>query len=103
VTTSGYLNVTEVKSGKRVYRQRLGLGQVYSSVTLAGGLLYVFDTRGKAVVFKPGRRFERVAVNELEGTGSCPVFAGEHLYLRGRRNLYCVSSKAAGPGGKETE
>jgi hypothetical protein len=92
VTTSGILNVIEVNTGKRVYRQRLPVSQVYSSVALAGGLVYVLDLRGRAVVFKPGRRFERVAVNHLEGTGSCPVFAGQHLYVRGRRNLYCLSS-----------
>jgi outer membrane protein assembly factor BamB len=94
VTTSGFLDVQDMKTGKRLYRQRLPVSQVYSSITLAGGLLYVFDLRGKAVVFKPGRRFERVAVNDLEGTGSCPVFAGDHLYVRGRENLYCVSNKA---------
>jgi outer membrane protein assembly factor BamB len=93
VTTGGYLEVLDAKTGERTYRERLGLGQVYSSVTLAGGLLYTLDTRGRAVVFKPGRRFEKVAVNELEGTGSCPVFDGDQLYLRGQRNLYCVSAK----------
>jgi hypothetical protein len=93
VTTSGFINVTELKTGKQVYRQRLPVGQVYSSIALAGGLLYVLDLRGKAVVFKPGRKFERVAVNELEGTGCCPVFAGDHLYLRGRRNLYCLGAR----------
>jgi outer membrane protein assembly factor BamB len=93
-TTSGFLNVVDLQTGKEVYRQRLGLGQVYSSVTLAGNLLYVVDLRGKSVVFKPGRKFERISTNELEGTGSCPVFAGEHLYLRGTRNLYCLSSSS---------
>jgi outer membrane protein assembly factor BamB len=94
VSTSGFLSVLDLKTGKQVYRQRLGIGQVYSSVTLAGGLLYVLDLRGKAVVFKPGRKFERVATNQLEGTGCCPVFAGEHLYLRGRQNLYCLANKS---------
>jgi outer membrane protein assembly factor BamB len=94
VTTGGFLDVLDAKDGKAVYRQRLGMGQVYSSVTLAGGLLYVLDTRGKAVVFKPGRKWERVATNDLEGTGACPVFAGDHLYLRGQKNLYCLASKA---------
>jgi outer membrane protein assembly factor BamB len=103
VTTNGFLNVLDAKDGETIYRQRLGLGEVYSSVTLAGGLLYVLDTRGKAVVLRPGRKFQRVATNELEGTGACPVFAGEHLYVRGRQNLYCVSSKESGtkPGSKE--
>jgi outer membrane protein assembly factor BamB len=94
LTNAGILDVVEAKTGKKVYRQRLPVGQVYSSITMAGGLLYVLDLQGKAAVFKPGRKFERVAVNELEGTGCCPVFAGEHLYVRGRQNLYCVSAKA---------
>jgi hypothetical protein len=34
-------------------------------------------------------------VNELEGTGSCPVFAGEHLYVRGRQTLYCLGVEGA--------
>jgi hypothetical protein len=59
--------------------------------------------QGKAVVFKPGRAFERVAVNQLEGTGCCPVFAGDHLYVRGRRNLYCLSGKGAKAGAKQSE
>jgi outer membrane protein assembly factor BamB len=90
VSTSGYLEVLDLKTGERVYRQRLNLGQVYSSVTLAGDQLYVIDTRGKAVVFKPGRKFDRVATNELEETGSCPVFVGDKLFLRGVKNLYCL-------------
>jgi len=94
VTNSGILEVKDAQTGKSVYRERLGLGQVYSSVALAGGLLYVVDLRGKAVVFKPGRTLAKVATNQLEGSGSCLVFAGDHLYLRGRQYLYCLSSKA---------
>jgi outer membrane protein assembly factor BamB/Ca2+-binding EF-hand superfamily protein len=96
VTTGGFLVVTDAKTGDQVYRQRLNMGQVYSSVTLAGGLLYAVDTRGKAVVFKPGRKFQRVATNQLEETGTCPVFAGGHLYLRGQKNLYCLGAKEKG-------
>jgi outer membrane protein assembly factor BamB len=102
-TTGGFLEVLDANTGKRVFRQRLGLGQIYSSVTQAGDYLYVFDTRGKAVVFKPGRRFQKVALNQLEGTGSCPVFQGDNLYLRGGKNLYCLSNKAAKVQEKEKE
>jgi hypothetical protein len=103
VTTNGFLDVVDVKTGESVYRQRLPVGQVFSSVAYAGGLLYVLDTQGKAVVFKPGRRFEQVAVNQLEGTGCCPVFAGDHLYLRGRQALYCLSTTGAKPKAKAAE
>lgn len=92
LTTSGVLEVTDVKTGERLYRERLGLSEVYSSLVLAGTHLYAFDTRGKTVVFKPGRAFERVAQNTLEGTGSCPVAAGGRLYVRGQQHLYCLSA-----------
>ncbi len=93
VTTDGFLDVTDAKTGELVYKQRLPLNQVYGSVALGGGLLYVLDTRGKAVVLKPGRSYERVALNQLEGTGACPVFAGDRLYLRGHQHLYCLTAK----------
>jgi outer membrane protein assembly factor BamB len=94
VNNSGILEVLDLKNGERVYRERLPLGEVYGSLALAGKLIYVFDTRGKAVVFKPGQKFERVAVNQLEGTGCSPVFAGNQLYVRSQQALYCVSAPA---------
>jgi outer membrane protein assembly factor BamB len=101
VTTNGFIDVTDMKTGEIVYRHRLPLNQVYSSVTLAGGHLFVFDTRGKAVVLKPGRRYEQVALNQLEGTGACPVVAGDRLLVRGQQHLYCLGTPAGGPKGRE--
>lgn len=95
LTTRGFLEVVDAKTGDQVYRQRLSVGQVYSSLALAGGLVYAFDLDGKAVVFKAGRKYEPVATNRLEGTGSCPTFAGDHLYVRGDKHLYCLSVKPA--------
>jgi outer membrane protein assembly factor BamB len=93
VNTSGILDVIDVKTGKPVYRKRLPLGSVYTSVTLAGGYLFIQDTRGKTLVLRPGRRYEAVAVNQLEGTGACPVFVGRRMYLRGQQHLYCIEAK----------
>jgi outer membrane protein assembly factor BamB len=94
VNNTGILEVIDLKNGERVYRERLPLSEVYGSVALAGKLIYVFDTRGKAVVFKPGQTFERVAINQCEGTGCCPVFAGNQLYVRTQQALCCVSAAA---------
>jgi outer membrane protein assembly factor BamB len=94
VTTGGIMEVIDEKTGEQVYKQRLPLQQVYASVTLAGSHLYVSDMRGKTVVFKPGRRYQQVALNVLEGgTGASPVFVGDRLYLRGAQHLYCLSAK----------
>ncbi len=90
----GFLEAADARTGEPIYRQRLGLGEVYSSLAMAGGLIYAFDLSGKAVIFKPGRKYERVAACQLEGTGCCPVFAGSHLYVRGRQTLYCIAKEA---------
>jgi outer membrane protein assembly factor BamB len=101
VNTNGILEVIDTKTGEQVYRRRLSINHVYSSVTLAGGYLYIMGMRGQTVVFKPGRRYERVALNELEGTGASPVFVGGRLYLRGQQYLYCLGAKADTPKEKE--
>jgi outer membrane protein assembly factor BamB len=98
---NGILEVLDLKNGELVYRRRLPLNDVYASLAIAGGRIYALDRGGKAVVFKPGRTYEAVAQNQLEGTGSCPVFADDHLYVRGRRTLFCLSGKA--PERKPTE
>ena len=38
--TNGVLEVLEMKTGTSVYRQRLPVRQVYSSLAMAGGLIY---------------------------------------------------------------
>jgi outer membrane protein assembly factor BamB len=100
VNTDGFLDVNDTKTGDLVYRQRLPLQQVYSSATVGGGRVHVFDTRGKTVVLKPGRKYERLALNQLEGTGACPVFVGNRLFIRCQQHLYCLAKK--GEEGKES-
>jgi outer membrane protein assembly factor BamB len=98
VNTSGILDVSDARTGEQVYSQRLpGVNQVYSSLALAGDHLYVCDTRGKTIVFKAGRTFERVASNQLEGTGACPLFSGDRLFLRGQQHLYCLGTAGEKP------
>ncbi len=90
VSRSGILQVTNVKSGKIVYRQRLPVGSVYPSPTLAGDLLFIGGNGGKMVVVQPGRQYKELALNDLERFTSCPVFAGQRMYVRAEKHLYCI-------------
>jgi outer membrane protein assembly factor BamB len=90
VTTDGILDVVEVKKGKPVYKQRLDIGEDYASATAAGKYLFFGGTGGTAVVVKPGKKYQRVARNKIEGFGSNPVFRGQRMYLRTRQHLYCI-------------
>lgn len=96
--TAGILEVTDAISGESAYRQRLNIGNVFSSVTAAGGLLYICGTKGTTVVFRPGREYHEITRNTLEGTGNSPVFVRNRLYVRGSKHLYCISDGRPVPG-----
>jgi outer membrane protein assembly factor BamB len=89
-TTDGILEVFDAATGELVYRERLSIGNLYSSVTAAGGHLYVSSTKGVTIVLAPGREYREVARNTLEGFGSSPVFSGRRMFVRTRQHLYCI-------------
>ncbi len=88
----GILEVHDAADGSRVYQERSPFqgGRAYSSVTLAGKLLFAGNDRGEMLVFRPGDDFEQVALNKLEGFSGAPVFVGKRMYLRCYEHLYCI-------------
>jgi outer membrane protein assembly factor BamB len=90
VNTDGILEVLDAANGGAVYKQRLDIGSLYSSITSAGNYLYLGGTRGTTIVLAPGREYREVARNKLEGFGSSPVFRGRRMFVRTRQHLYCI-------------
>ena len=90
VTTEGTLDAFDAKTGEALYREKLNIGEVYASATLAGKYLFFGSTKGATVVIEAGREYKEVARNQLEGYGSCPVFSGQRMYLRTNKYLYCI-------------
>ncbi|MBY0522612.1 MAG: PQQ-binding-like beta-propeller repeat protein [Gemmataceae bacterium] len=92
LSAMGILNVVDAGTGKVVYEQRLafGSGQVYPSIAVAGGLLFISSDEGITLVLEPGREYKEVAKNTLEKFRSTPVFQGKRMYIRGREYLYCI-------------
>lgn len=91
---AGKFSVLDADDGKLIYQQAMGFGSdinsVYPSVTLAGNYIFIGCTEGITAVIKPGREYNEIARNRLEGYRSSPVFIGKRLYLRGLDNLYCI-------------
>lgn len=91
--------VIDANTGEVVYQKRLDLGggnnSAYPSITLAGDKLFVGSESGTTVVLALGRTYRELARNEVEGYRSSPVFAGERMYLRGFKYLYCFGSPPA--------
>ena len=76
-----------------------GLQNFYASPVAAAGRIYLADLNGATMVLKHGANPEPIAVNELDDSFSAtPALAGNELFLRGEKFLYCVrrSGSAAG-------
>jgi outer membrane protein assembly factor BamB len=74
---------------------RLGsLGNIYASPVGANGFVYVTDLSGTTEVITHADIPRTVAVNRLnEPVNASLAIVGDELFIRGERNLYCVSGE----------
>ena len=96
-SNQGIITILDAKSGNVVMeRTRLpGISNMYSSPVAANGHVYVVGRDGITLLLKPGSTLDVVASNRLdERFDSSPAIAGDELYLRGERFLYCIAEQA---------
>lgn len=94
VSDSGVLSCMDAKAGKVKYRQRLG-GNFSASPIVAGNRLYFQSESGQMHVIEAGAKFEKLAVNTIEGPAfASPATANGALYLRGGGALYRIEEAA---------
>jgi outer membrane protein assembly factor BamB len=90
VTDTGVAACIEARTGKRVWRERVG-GNFSASLIHASDRVYFFDQEGKATVIKTGREYEVLAVNHLDdGLMASPAVSGNALFLRTPSHLYRI-------------
>jgi len=90
VADEGKTTCFAAATGQVVWETKLR-GAFSSSPVLAGGNIYVVNEVGVMFVFKPGRKFELVAENDLaDGGFATPVISGGRIYLRTFHRLYCL-------------
>ncbi len=84
----------EVKTGKRMWKERLP-GMSWSSMVAAGGRLYVANDDGDCYVLAAQPKFEQIAVNRLEEQvlSSIAISDGD-LFVRSYRHLWCIAKKS---------
>ncbi len=88
------LSSFDARTGQEHYSgQRLeGLGTIYSSPVGAAGRVYVTDRDGNTVVVRHGPKLEVLATNSLDdGFDASMAVVGDEIFLRGQKNLYCIS------------
>jgi hypothetical protein len=90
----GFLTCLDAASGKVHYsNQRLsGIRHVFASPVGVGDRVYVLSREGVTIVVRHGTEFSVLATNSLDDRfDASPVIAGDELFLRGHRYLYCIS------------
>lgn len=90
VSDNGIATCLDALTGEQHWQERLG-GNFTASPTLADGRIYLLDEDGTCTVISPGRTFESLAVNKLDGrTLATPAFVEDTIFLRTDTHLYCI-------------
>jgi outer membrane protein assembly factor BamB len=91
-TRGGIMASYNALTGATLYQQRLGLGTPASaSMVAADGVVYAANEDGEVYVFKPGAKYEQLAVNPMgETVMATPAISDGTLFIRGARHLFAV-------------
>lgn len=83
------LNCVDLKSGKLIWSKK-NLGK--AAVTLADGHLWITTKKGDLVLVKanPAKYDEVARVSILAENRTSPTISDKRLYLRDRKNIYCL-------------
>jgi outer membrane protein assembly factor BamB len=94
----GIVSCLEAKTGREIWKERLGRGRSHwASPLYAGGKIYFFSKEGDVAVISAAREFQVLAHHEFDaGFIATPAVTGDAMILRSETHLYCVagSSKA---------
>ena len=95
-SNNAILTVLNAETGKEIIgRSRLsGMSGVYASLVAADGRVYIVGRNGTTVVLNRSQELDIAATNRLdERFDASPAVAGNQLFLRGARFLYCLSER----------
>lgn len=95
VHDTGILTVLDAKTGKQVYKVRVGGGghTFSASPVAAGQRVYFVTEEGMTFVLDTGDAYKEVAKNDLaEMSLASPAIAGDALYLRTQSKLYKIAN-----------
>lgn len=93
VNDKGIATCLESETGAVVWSERLG-GNFSSSPLFADGRIFVGNRDGATFVIRPGRTFELLATNRLDGQiFATPAALGRSIYLRTDEALYRLEKR----------
>ncbi len=94
VSDVGIVTCLDARSALVHWKERIG-GNQSASPIYADGKIYCFREEGETVVLAPGKRFNVLARNRLDGRFmASPAVSGRALFLRTNTHLYRIEKKA---------
>ena len=68
------------------------MDQFFASPIIAGDMIYLLDRSGVMHILKAESKFKLVAESPLGESADCtPAFSDKKIFIRGKKNLYCIS------------
>lgn len=93
MSDKGVLICKEAATGETLWTEDLNENHG-SSLLHAEDRIYAFSKEGNSRVFKPGREFQLLATNQLDGEHwASPAVAGDSLILRTKTHLYRIQDE----------
>jgi outer membrane protein assembly factor BamB len=93
-SNAGVVTCYAAKTGKVVYRERIGGESYTASPVAADGRLYFTSEQGEVRVVKAGAEFEILAVNDLGDVCMAPpAISGGTLFVRSQHVLFALGRK----------
>lgn len=96
VADAGIASSVDARTGGMHWQHRLGAG-VSASPVLADGHIYFLDEEGRTTVITPGKSFQQVSLNVLDGPSLASMaVASQSFFIRTATHLYRIAQDAAG-------
>jgi outer membrane protein assembly factor BamB len=86
----GFVECLNARTGKVLWKERVS-GNLWGSMLLADGKLYVTNLEGETSVLAAGPKFQLLARNDIKETiYAAPAVSNGELFLRTFEHLYCI-------------
>jgi outer membrane protein assembly factor BamB len=87
---TGLAECTELKTGKKVWSERVGAG-AWGSLVHAGDRLYVTNVQGETIILAAKPKFEIIGRNPLKETTRASIAVSDgNLFIRTYDYLWCI-------------
>jgi outer membrane protein assembly factor BamB len=92
ISDRGIATCIDAKTGNEYWRARVG-GNHSASPIYADGRIYFLSEEGKSAVIAPGKQFQLLATNRLDGeTLASMAVSNASIFIRSRTHLYRLSN-----------